>query len=135
MTVVVDASVAVRWLFKLPGYERAQAVFDLKERLIAPDLIAAEIANAAWKLVRYEAFDERSAAEAVEQAGRFIDEIVPCMKLKDRALSIALDLRHPAYDCFYLALARQYDTRVITADDRLARHCANGRYANLIQML
>jgi predicted nucleic acid-binding protein len=136
VTLVVDASVAVRWLFNLPDSDRANNLFQPDSvRLVAPSLILAEIANAAWRLVTYSGADPLFAEKAVNQAERLFEELTPCADLHRQALAIALDLGHPAYDCFYLALARQYDTRVITADMRLARRCANGAYADLVEML
>lgn len=80
MTVVVDASVAVRWVFELPGSDLAERFFQSKEPLIAPDLVIAEIANAAWKLVRFERFerfDADLARRGLDEAARLISEIVP----------------------------------------------------------
>ena len=51
MALVVDASVAVRWLFDLIGAEQADALLQSSEPLIAPDLVFSEITNAAWKMV------------------------------------------------------------------------------------
>jgi predicted nucleic acid-binding protein len=45
-------------------------------------------------------------------------ELCPLVGLAARALAIADELRHPAYDCFYLALAQARDARLITADRR-----------------
>jgi predicted nucleic acid-binding protein len=36
------------------------------------------------------------------------------------ALRLAIELRHPIYDCLCLALALQHDTHVVTADRRFA---------------
>ena len=52
MTRVVDASVALRWFVEAPGSAAAAQLLSGRERLIAPDLIVAEVANAAWKLAR-----------------------------------------------------------------------------------
>ena len=38
-----------------------------------------------------------------------------------RRLDLAFELRHPAYDCFYLALAELADADFATADTGLAR--------------
>ena len=40
--------------------------------------------------------------------------------LADEALRIAVAINHPAYDCFYLALARREAAPLVTADKRLA---------------
>ena len=39
--------------------------------------------------------------------------------LAAQALEIAAELRHPTYDCFYLALARERRAKLVTADRRL----------------
>jgi predicted nucleic acid-binding protein len=41
----------------------------------------------------------------VREIVKAFEELVPVSVLRDRALAIAVELRHPAYDCFYLALA------------------------------
>jgi predicted nucleic acid-binding protein len=63
------------------------------------------------------------------------EELVPTSVLKDRALAIAIELRHPAYDCFYLALAKQSTSPLITADEHLIRRCADTPFEKLMQSL
>ena len=55
--------------------------------------------------------------------------------LRDRALAIAIELRHPAYDCFYLALAERSTAPLVTADERLIFCCADTRFEKLVQSL
>lgn len=50
--VVVDASVAVQWFANEPGSERAAQLIVGDHRLLAPDLMPVEAANAWWKKVR-----------------------------------------------------------------------------------
>jgi predicted nucleic acid-binding protein len=42
----------------------------------------------------------------VREVVKAFEELVPTSVLKDRALAIAIELRHPAYDNFYLVLAK-----------------------------
>jgi predicted nucleic acid-binding protein len=51
------------------------------------------------------------------------------------SLAIALDLRHPVYGCFYLALAEARSSRLVTTDDRLLRVCARAPFAKLVRSL
>ncbi|WP_158859421.1 type II toxin-antitoxin system VapC family toxin [Rhodoplanes serenus] len=132
MTLVVDASVAFRWVFKTDATSAARAVLGGGHVLIAPDLIVPEIANAAWKLVRFDAFHTIEAGHRLGEAVRLLDEIVPCAPLKDRALAIALDLGHPVYDCFYLALSETRGCRLASLDGRLARRCGGTPYEALL---
>jgi predicted nucleic acid-binding protein len=135
MTVVVDASVAIRWLFQLDGTNRAEKLIRSGQPLIAPDLVLAEITNAAWKFVTFDGVPAETAAMVVKAAGNAFDEIVPSSNLTDRALAIALELRHPAYDCFYLALAEKRRCELVSADARLIARCARTPFAKLVRPL
>ncbi len=135
MALVVDASVAVRWLFDMTGRPQADALLQSEELLIAPDLVIPEITNAAWKLTKFENLEHEAAMAIIAEAEDHFDEIVPCLGLKDRALAIAIELRHPAYDCFYLALAEQRDCEMMTADERLLTRCARTPFAKRVRPL
>jgi predicted nucleic acid-binding protein len=135
MGLVVDASVALCWFVESPGTDRARSLLRSGEVLVAPELVIAEITNAAWKSVIREEISTESATAIVREASRFFIELVPAIALQARAISIALELRHPAYDCFYLALADIRDIQVVTSDNRLLSRCANTRYASLVRAL
>src|SRR5580658_3099499 len=117
MTIVVDASVALRWCFQLNGSDRAEELLRSDDQLVAPDLVIAEITNAAWKFVTFDGIMAESALAAVREVVKAFAELVPASVLKDRALAIAIELRHPAYDCFYLALAERSASLLVTADE------------------
>ena len=135
MTIVVDASVALRWCFQLNGSDRAEELLRSDDHLIAPDLVIAEITNAAWKFVIFDRMKAESAISAIHEVVKAFEELVPTSVLKDRALEIAIELRHPAYDCFYLALAEREISSFVTADDRLMRRCAGTPFEKLLQSL
>lgn len=135
MTLVVDASVAVRWLFSMDRSDRAEALLGSGERIVAPDLVIPEITNALWKSVAFGDRTPQTARTILGQAARHFDELAPSILLKDRALAIALDLRHAACDCFYLALAELRDCQLVTADDRLLRRCADTPFVSLVRPL
>jgi predicted nucleic acid-binding protein len=65
------------------------------------------------------------ALSAVREVVKAFEELVPTTVLKDRALATAIEMRHPAYDCFYLALAELNTSPLLTANDRLIRCCAH----------
>jgi predicted nucleic acid-binding protein len=135
MTIVVDASVALRWCFQLHKSDRAEELLRSDRHLIAPDLVIAEITNAAWKFVIFDRMAVESAAAAVREIGKAFEELVPVSVLRDRALAIAVELRHPAYDCFYLALAERSASHLVTADERLIRRCTGTPFQRLVQPL
>ena len=117
MRVVVDASVAVKWLVPEDGSDRAASL--RTEELFAPRLIRAEVANT---LATLERRGEMSPADAAVAFALFQDAPVRIIDtdegLERTALAMALRLRHPVYDCIYLSLAERIDATLVTADRR-----------------
>jgi predicted nucleic acid-binding protein len=118
VTLVVDASVAAQWVLSQEGSERA-ALLRSDEKLIAPSLIAAEIGSAIWKAVRRGEVKPTDAPTALEAALLSLDELIAIEDLRLRALELAIDLAHPIYDCFYLALAERERCPIVSADAKL----------------
>jgi predicted nucleic acid-binding protein len=129
-TLVVDASIAVKWVVEEDGTSAALALRK-KAKLIAPELLVAECANILWKKV---ARDELSQAEAL-LAARLLQgceiELLPTRSLLAAATRMAIELDHPAYGCLYLALAAENECRFVTADERLLRKLGEGRQPTL----
>lgn len=116
MTLVVDASVALKWVLAEPGQDAADALLD--EDLIAPSLWLLEAANALW---RRSLRGELSAGEAEERLSELFNAPVTSIPIEDdlsMAAAMAQRLGHPVYDCLYLALAVREQTQVVTADRR-----------------
>lgn len=125
MTLVVDANVACKWLVEEDdGGGAASALLESGERLIAPDLAVAETCNVLWKKLRLGAVTPEQAAAAAVDLLELYDELTPCADLAERAIQIAISLDHPAYDCFYLALAEREKAHFVTADGRLLERVA-----------
>jgi predicted nucleic acid-binding protein len=118
MTLVVDAGVAALWVLEQQGSDRAIAT-RREPRLIAPSLIAAEVNSAIWKAVRRGSVSPANALLAAEAAIRPFEMLFPLEPLQVRALALAMELDHPVYDCFYLALAERERAPLISADKRL----------------
>ena len=116
--VVVDASVAVKWLVKEQGSDKALALNML--RLHAPSLLVAECALALWRKVRAGDLD---ALDAVTRLGALRHAPLTFAadhELAQTAMPLALELGHPIYDCMYIALALELAAPLVTADKKLA---------------
>jgi predicted nucleic acid-binding protein len=122
--LVLDASVAIKWVLDEAGDAEARAIIDRRERLIAPDLITAELTNVAWRRFLKGDIGLRQALLIPLEVPRIFAELFALPPLAVRALEIAAELRHPAYDCFYLALAESEDAPLVTADRRLIARLA-----------
>jgi predicted nucleic acid-binding protein len=126
--IVVDASVAAKWLMVEPGTEAANALLSEGKRLLAPDLVAVEVAAALTRKVRMGALDAAPAARHIQQWRSWLErgvlELTPSATLLSDAAEWALRIAHPLQDCLYLALAARHDACVITADATFVRRAS-----------
>jgi len=110
VSVVIDASVALKWVLDEPGKDAADAL--LEEELIAPSLWLLEAANALWRRTQR---GEINGEEAKERLSELYNAPVTTTTLE--------------YDCLYLAMAIRENTYVVTADSRF--HAAVDRSLTL----
>jgi predicted nucleic acid-binding protein len=125
--VVVDASVAVKWVLTESGSNAAVAL--RAEEMIAPSFWLVEAANALWRSARA---GEITAGEADAFLQGLLNAPVASIPVEPHitaALRLAIELGHPIYDCLYLAVALHHDTHVVTADRRFAAAVATARPA------
>ncbi len=118
--LVLDASAALEAIL---GRQKAETVLDRIEssdRVRAPDLYAAEVANALWKHVKAGDIDIGQAQVALRTALDLVDALVPAVDLIEEALATATTHAHPVYDALYLVTARRSGATVCTLDRRLA---------------
>lgn len=134
MTLVVDASIAVKWVVTEAGTEQARALIG-RDTLVAPDLLIAEACNALWRLQASGRIPREQAVAAPAELVAAIDEFYPLAPLAGRSLEIALDIGHPVYDCVYLALAERLEARLVTADRRLAAAVAGMPLRRVVEVL
>ena len=124
--VVVDASLAFKWLVEEEYSDKAHAIlqsWDSQDiRLAAPSLMPFEVVNALHKRV---ARSEVSVDEGVRLITSLLSsrlELHEAPSLHVRALELASQLRQgAAYDAHYLALAETLDCDLWTADERFYR--------------
>ncbi len=135
--VVLDASVAVRWVVEEEGSDEAAALLEQEVAWITPRLLLTEVASALRRKVA-----DTALAPAV--AGQSLDTLLQAVadgviRLADdeqiiaQALLLAVSLQHKVPDCVYLALAEREGASIATADDRLAR-LARSRGVGVLQV-
>jgi predicted nucleic acid-binding protein len=134
--IVVDASVAAKWFLQEAGRTEALALREVEPEIVAPEIIVAEILNAAWRNVRLGRIrPEEMKAIAAAPPQRYFAQLFPFAPLAAVTAEAALQLDHPVYDCFYLALAERERLDLITADDRLYRKTRRTRFAGAVRKL
>ena len=116
---VVDASVVVKWLVTEEWSDESSRLLDAGPTLIAPELVFAEASNALWAMHRRGDLTRDDLTDATDLLRSApISVPVSMRRLAAGAVRLAVDLGHPAYDCYYLALAMQEQYPVVTADTR-----------------
>ncbi len=139
VTMVVDASVAVKLYVPEVHSDRAEAFFHTVEEgetlLVAPDLIYPETGNI---LRRKHRAAELNAAEAKEIAESILAlplAIEPSRPILPLALDLSIAFGITVYDALYLSLAAVYDTRLMTADRKLVNALAKTPMRNHVTWL
>ena len=129
-TVVLDASVAVRWVVDEIGSQEAAALLERDLTWIAPRLMLTEIAAALRRKAVEGVLDPSSASQSLDGVIQAVaDGVVRLADDEDivrHAFLLAMSLDHKVPDCIYLALAEREGAAIATADTRLAR-LAKGR--------
>ena len=123
--LVVDASVAAKWLLPEPDSDATARL--LEERDVAfhvPELFDAELGNALWKRVRRGDLAAKDAAAAVVLIAQIPATRHRHAGLLEGAMTLALELSITVYDALYVALAIALDARLVTADRWLAERAS-----------
>jgi predicted nucleic acid-binding protein len=133
-TLVVDASVAIKWILPESDTERALRVQESFQNdeidLIAPFLVVSEVANVLWKRQRRGDFDAGVARRCFVQFLRDCPVLVDSAAVSNAALALAAAHDRPFYDCLYLAWALEQRCDLITADERFFNALAT-TYSNI----
>ena len=121
MTVVLDASVILKWLLEDPSRERdTEKAFALVESVVSgrleilqPVHWLAEVAAVAARLV------PQTAVGDVEMLAAFEFPTTDSPTVIRRATSLAIKTKHHLFDTLYHAVALEHeDALLVTADER-----------------
>ena len=115
----MDASVAAKWLLPEIHSEAAHRLLGGGRKLLAPDLLGAEVGNVLWKRWRRGELTAETVAAMLRDFRRLPLTLFPSDLLFEAAWEIAHALRRSFYDSLYLALAMSYRCPLVTADLKL----------------
>ncbi|PPD43697.1 MAG: hypothetical protein CTY15_09160 [Methylocystis sp.] len=132
--IVVDASVAVKWVVREAGHETALSIVDKTWTRIAPDLLLPEVSNVLLKKQRTTEITDAQVGAGLLGIKASIKQFVPSSELTDDAVILSRELNHSAYDCFYLACALGRGI-LLSADNRFIQKCRSGGYGEFVASL
>ena len=135
MRLVVDASVAVKWLVAEEDSDAADRLLAADDDLHAPRLMASEIANALWRKARIGEIEPERAGTLMAAVSAMPLHWSSDETLCADAVRLAAALDRPVYDCVYLALAHRVDARLVTADVRFANALATTEHGATVMTL
>jgi len=133
--LVIDSSVAIKWLVAEPYSIDARRILDDYQNgylsFIAPDLINAEIGNIIWKKHILQGMAASDAQDILKEFQAIQFTFTSTAILLNDAYHLAVTHRRTVYDALYLALSRQENCRMVTADEKLV-NAVGESFANLV---
>ena len=119
--IILDASVVVKWFSEEEYTEKALEIRERirmgEERVIVPDLLLYELANALKYNPSFDANDVSDALTSIFDMD--VDIVTPIPEIINSAVTLAFEHNITVYDAFYIALAKETELTFITADRRL----------------
>ena len=136
--IVLDSSAVVALFFREEASDRAEEVVGKYSERYTVSQVYSEVANAAWKRVRFYGEDEELVRQALDSAIEFVDgvcEVVDARELLDRAFDLSLELGITVYDALFVALAAKLNTKLVTTDAKLVEKLRGTKLESLIELI
>lgn len=118
MSVVIDATVAVKWYFPEVYCDECLALLDQAEELVVPDLLFTQVGTAVWKRVKSNELKPVVAEGIMSNLSRLPLRRVSNDQLIGDAMKIATLSTRTFQEAIYFALAMRCETPLVTADRR-----------------
>jgi len=129
--IVVDASVAAKWVLPRANESFVDQATDLLRRhisgeirIVVPDLFWAELGNVLCTATRVGRCTKADAIAGLNFVREYDFQSLPSSALIEEALEIAIAYGQTVYDALYVALAVTSKCQFVTADDKLVRALA-----------
>jgi predicted nucleic acid-binding protein len=120
MSVVIDASVVVKFFVRESHSELAFKLLNSQENLVAPDHFLGEVGEVLLRRLRAGEIEPQQLRIAATFIAGTIEPIA-IAPLFELAATVAVEASISFYDALYIAAAVREGTVAITADERLLR--------------
>jgi predicted nucleic acid-binding protein len=118
---VLDASAAMEIALDKAEAMRFKKLLSASDLVLAPDIYPSEITNAFWKYGLYSGLEAEKCEKGIDYCLDLVDDFIPTSSLCKEVFSEAMESKHPAYDLFYIVLARRNGASILTMDKKLRK--------------
>ncbi|HUY87449.1 MAG TPA: type II toxin-antitoxin system VapC family toxin [Pirellulales bacterium] len=123
MKYILDASVALKWVLKEPGSDRARRLRDefrnRAHEFLAPESFLPEVGHALTRAERKGLIQPPMASAFFADILSTAPEIHSLIPLMPKAVDLSSASRLGVYDCLYVIMAEREGCELLTADERL----------------
>ena len=132
----MDTSVALKWFLLREEADRDRALglraacLEGRCRVRAPELLAIELANVLVTGARFTASQVFEAVVDVQELGIEFDPLR--WHTLELAIDLSFDYRAAVYDCYFLALAVERQSMLVTADESFLRKA--GKHPRIVRL-
>lgn len=121
--IVLDSSAAIEIALDTVVGKALRGLWCVDERVVSVPLFQSEVTNAFWKYVRAGVMRREEATRRLCVALSLVDEYADALDFAPEVLAESVRLGHPAYDVFYLVLARRCAGTLFSCDKKLVALC------------
>jgi predicted nucleic acid-binding protein len=137
--MVIDASVVIKAYVPEIMSDKAEEILtrvaDGELVLLAPDLLYPETGNILWKKRRLHELTLAEVDEIVDAISALPIKVEASRPVMPLAVTIAMHSGITVYDAMYVAVARIYETSMITADKKLVDALLKTEFSECVQWL
>ena len=121
MKIILDVNAAFNFVINRGFQKQIDKTLSEAHSVLAPDIYIAEATNTAWQYFYIQNRTLEDCQELLVQSVSLVESFIPTLKFHEQALALSCKFQHPAYDCFYLALAQEYVGTLLTFDKKLIK--------------
>ncbi len=136
LSVVIDASVVVKWFVEEEGSDKALEIRDKYVKgeieLMAPEIIMFEVLNALYYKQLFSESEMKEISEALDSYSLDLYSIEG--EYAEKTIEVAFENNITIYDAAYISLAIMKNTFMYTADEKLARKL-KGDYSKYVKKI
>lgn len=121
MIIVLDASAALEIALNKDDGKKFKEYLKESDLVIAPETYPSEITNALWKYCVFSNVAKEKCEKAIDYCVDLVDDFIDTKNICREVFAESVKKKHPAYDLFYLVLARRNNAAILSKDKNMMK--------------